>query len=267
MPKIDPTAKVHRAAELADDVVIGPYSLVDAHVRIGPGTVVESHCVVTGYTEIGRNNHLYPYAVLGTPPQDHTYRGEPTRLLIGDENRFREFVTINTGTIKGGGITIVGSHNFFMSCSHVAHDCVVGDRVALSNCALLAGHVKMEDGCVLSGHTAVHHFVTLGTVSMLGGLTGVLHDVPPYMTMLIEHRAPRGVNVVGMKRNGYSAEEIKSVQRAFRLFYRSKLPKDKVISDLESSGDVTRPVANLIAFIQRSESGKGGRFLETTRAE
>ena len=267
MPRIDPTAKVHRAAEIADDVVVGPYSVVDEHVRIGAGTVVDSHCVITGRTEIGVENHIFPHAVIGTPPQDHTYAGEPTRLLVGDRNQIREFVTMNTGTVKGGGVTAIGSDNMFMACSHVAHDCILGDRIIIANCALLAGHVKIEDGCVLSGHTAVHHFVTMGTISMIGGLTGAAHDVPPYMMMLIDHRVPRGVNVIGMKRNGYTDEEIRSVQRAFRILFRTRKTRADAMAELEASGDITRPVANVIAFLKRSEVGKLGRFLETTRQE
>lgn len=265
MARIDPTARVHQAAVIADDVVIGPYSIIGEHVRIGPATVIESHCVIAGRTEIGRSNHIHHHVSLGTPPQDHSYRGEPTRLLIGDENHIREFVTINTGTIKGGGITIVGNQNMLMACSHVAHDCLVGDRTVIANCALLAGHVKVEDGCVLSGLVAVHHFVTLGTISMIGGLTGAAHDVPPYMMMLTDHRTPRGVNVVGMKRNGYSDSEIKSVRRAFRLLYRGKITRHEAIRELENSGHMTRPVTRLVAFLKRVELGQAGRFLETTR--
>jgi len=267
MPKIHSTAIVHQRAELADDVVIGPYSVVEEFVRIGAGTIVDSHTVITGNTELGKNNHVYSYASIGTPPQDYSYRGEPTRLLIGDGNHIREFVTINTGTMKGGGITIVGNDNLLMACSHVAHDCAVGDRCTIANCALLAGHVKVEDGCVLSGHVAVHHFVTIGTLSMIGGLTGVGRDVPPYMMMLLEHREPRGVNVVGMQRNGYSAEDIRSVRDAFRKLYRSKLSQMNAIKEIEESGEVTEPVANLIAFMRRSAAGKLGRFLEITRGQ
>ena len=265
MPQIHPTAVVDRKAEIADDVAIGPYCVVDGSVRVGAGTVLDSHVILTGHTELGRNNRLYASASIGTPPQDHSHRGEATRLLIGDGNRFREFVTVNTGTIKGGGITIIGNDNLFMACSHVAHDCVVGDRCTIANCALLAGHVKLEDGCILSGHTAVHHFVTLGALSMLGGLTGVTHDVPPYMMMLIEHRIPRGVNVVGMQRAGYSEDEIKSVQRAFRTLYRSKLSYEEAAREIENAGNITAPVANLLTFIARSRVGRLGRYLEVTR--
>lgn len=267
MPNIDSTARVHPHAEIAEDAVIGPYVVIGEHVRIGPGTVIESHCVVTGHTELGARNHLSPFCSIGTPPQDHTYRGEPTRLLIGDGNHVREFVTMNTGTIKGGGITIVGSNNLFMACSHVAHDCMVGDRVVMANCALLAGHVKVEDGVILSGNSAVHHFVTLGANCMIGGLTGVSHDVPPYMMMLGDHHVPRAVNVVGMQRNGFSEDEIASVQKAFRLIYRSNKSKDDVEKELRDQGLLTNPAQRFLDALRRAEKGKMGRHLEVTRME
>lgn len=267
MPKIDSTAKVHPQAELADDVVVGPFAVVDRHVRIGAGTRVDAHCVVTGHTELGRHNHVYPFAAVGTDPQDHTYRGEATRLVIGDHNEIRECVTVNTGTIKGGGVTIVGSHNLLMACAHVAHDCILGDRIVMANCTLLAGHVKVEDGVIFSGHVAIHHFVSLGSVCMVGGLTGVTHDVPPFMMMVTDHRTPRGVNVIGMGRNGYSRDEIRSVQHAFRLVYRAKMSAEEAAKELEAADKTTAPVRRFLAFLARSESGAVGRFLETTRLE
>jgi len=267
MPKVDVAAKVHPDAELADDVVVGPFTVIDEFVRVGAGTVIGSHCVLTGHTELGRNNRVLNHVSLGTPPQDLSYRGEPTRLLIGDGNTFREFVTVNTGTVKGGAITTIGNQCLFMACSHVAHDCCVGDRVIMANCALLAGHVKVENGCVLSGLTAVHHFVTLGAASMIGGLTGATKDVPPFMMMLVDHHAPRAVNVVGMKRNGYSDAEIESVQRAFRLLYRSKHSRAEIPKILEDNGMMTRATRSLLDFVARSELGKLGRYLECTRQE
>ena len=267
MPRIDSTARVSPRAEIADDVVIGPYCVIDEHVRIGAGTVVDAHCVITGNTEIGEKNHFFPFSSIGTPPQDLTYRGEPTRLLIGNENSFREFVTVNTGTVKGGGITMIGDQNLLMACSHVAHDCVLGDRIVMDNCALLAGHVKVEDAAILSGHAAVHQFVTLGTISMIGGLSGATHDVPPYMIMLGDHHAPRAVNVVGMKRNGFSDDEINSVQKAFRLIYRAGKSKDEAEKELSGDGMLTAPVKYLLDFMRRSELGRLGRYLEMTRME
>jgi UDP-N-acetylglucosamine acyltransferase len=267
VPAIDPSAKVHPNAQLADDVVIGPFTVVGEHVRIGAGTAVDSHCVITGHTEIGARNHIFPFASVGTAPQDVSYRGEPTRLLIGDGNQIREFVTINTGTIKGGGITIIGNGNLIMACAHVAHDCLIGDRVQMANCALLAGHVKIENGAILSGHVAIHHFVTIGSVCMMGGLTGVTHDIPPYMIMLGDHRTPKAVNIIGMKRNGFSNDEIESIQRAFRMVYRSGLGKDEIAKQLADQGLLTAAAKNFLDFIRRAESGKMGRYLETTRME
>ena len=265
MPTINATAKVHRNAIIADDVTIGPFTVVDQHVRIGPGTVIESHCIITGRTEIGAGNHIFSHAAIGTPPQDHTYDGEPTRLLIGDRNHIREFVSINTGTVKGGGITIIGSDNLLMACSHVAHDCLLGDRINIANSALLAGHVKVGDGCILSGATAIHHFVTLGELCMIGGLTGAGHDIPPYMIMLLDIRRPRAINKVGMERNGFTSDEISSVQRAFRLIYRSKLSREEVVTELENLGQMTRPVVRILEFMERASSGRMGRHLEITR--
>ncbi len=267
MPQIDPTAKVHPGAQLGEEVVVGPFAVIGEHVRIGAGSVIGAHSVVTGYTEMGCENHIYPFAAIGTDPQDHTYRGEPTRVLMGDRNHVREYVTINTGTVKGGGITILGDDNLLMACSHIAHDCVLGDRVVMANCCLLAGHVKVEDGVILSGHVAIHHFVTLGSVCMIGGLTGITHDVPPFMMMVIDHRTPRGVNVVGMKRNGYGSDEIRSVQHAFRLVYRSKLNSKEAGAELEKQDRVTPPVQRFLESLGRAELGKLGRYLETTRQE
>jgi UDP-N-acetylglucosamine acyltransferase len=267
MPQVDSTAKIHPKAELADDAIIGPFTVIGEHVRIGPGTRVDGHCVIDGHTEIGARNQIFPFCAIGTAPQDHTYRGEPTRVLIGDDNLIREYVTINSGTIKGGSITIVGNSGIFMACCHIAHDCLVGDHVVMANGSLLAGHVKVEDGVILSGHSAVHHFVTLGSVCMVGGLTGITHDVPPYMMMVIDHRTPRGVNVIGMGRNGYAREDVRSVQRAFRMVYRSDKSAREARAELESEGELTAPVRNFLDSVARSELGKNGRYLETTRVE
>jgi UDP-N-acetylglucosamine acyltransferase len=267
MPQIDPSAKVDPRAELADDVVVGAYTLIEGPVRVGAGTHIDAHCVIRGHTDIGERNRIYPFTVLGTSPQDHTYKGEPTKILIGDDNVFREYVTVNVGTLKGGGITVIGDHNMFMASSHVAHDCILGDRVVMSNGALLAGHVKVEDGVIFSGHCAVHHFVTLGAVCMVGGLTGVTRDVPPFMMMVGDHRVPRGVNVVGMSRNGYTRDEVRSIQRAFRMVYRSELSAREARAELEASGGLTAPVRKFLDFVARSELGTNGRYLETTRKE
>jgi len=263
--RFDSTAKVHPSAEIADDVAVGAFAVIGPHVRIGAGAVIGSHVVIEGHTELGRRNRVYPHAVIGTAPQDHTYRDEPTRVLIGDDNRIREFVTIHRGTVKGGGITVIGNENMFMACSHVGHDCVIGDRNVLSNNALLAGHVRLENGCILSGSTAVHQFVTLGSLAMIAGLTGTVRDVPPFMTMMTDPARPKGVNVIGMQRAGYTDTEIKSVQRAFRTLYRTDLSREKAVETILASDEPTRPVRKLADFVRRTEMGKLGRFLEYTR--
>ena len=265
MSRFDSTARVHPSAEIADDVAVGAFAVIGKRVRIGAGSVIGSHVVIEGHTELGRRNRVYPHAVIGTAPQDHTYRDEPTRVVIGDDNHIREFVTVHRGTIKGGGVTIVGDRNMFMACSHVGHDCVLGDDNILSNNALLAGHVRLENSCILSGNTAVHQFVTLGTLAMIAGLSGTVRDVPPFMTMMTDPARPKGVNVIGMQRAGYTDEEIKSVQRAFRALYRTDLSREKAVEEILASGRTTRPVRELTDFVLRTEMGKLGRFLEYTR--
>jgi len=267
MPRIDPTARIHPRAELAEDVVVGPYCVVGEHVRIGAGTVLDAHVVVAGHTELGCHNHLHPFASIGTPPQDHSYRNEPTRLLVGDHNEFREGVTVNTGTVKGGGITVLGNHNLLMSCSHVGHDCILTDHVTMANCCLLAGHVKIEQGVILSGHIGIHQFVTLGEVCMIGALTGITHDVPPFMMMLTDHRTPRGVNIIGMRRNGYSDDDIRAVQHAYRLVYRSSMNATQAAAELAKEITITPAVQKFLDAVTRAEVGKLGRFLETTRVQ
>lgn len=266
MPQIDPSSRVDPKAELAGDVVIGPFTSVGPHVRIGAGTVVQGHCAITGRTEIGRNNKIFPFATIGTPPQDLSFRGEPTRLVIGDANTVRECVTINCGTMKGGGVTIVGNQNLIMACAHVAHDCLLGDRIVMANCVLLAGHVKVEDGVIFSGSVGVHHFVTLGAMCMVGGLTAVTRDVPPYM-MVQGDDIPRTVNIIGLKRNGFSDHDVESVQRAFRLLYRSKTARADVPKKLEELGMLTPAAKNVLEAVRRAETGKLGRYLEATRQE
>lgn len=267
MPKIDSTARVPSTAEIANDVVIGPNCVIGEFVQIGAGTVVDANSVITGNTEIGKNNHFFPFSSIGTPPQDLTYRNEPTRLLIGDGNSFREFVTVNTGTVKGGGITIIGNNNLIMACAHVAHDCHLGDNIIMDNCVLLAGHVKVDDRAIVAGHSGVHQFVTIGTMSMIGGLTGITRDVPPYMIVEGENQTPRMVNVIGMKRGGHTDEEVNSVQRAFRLIYRGGKSKDDAEKELSDEGMLTAPVQHLLDSLRKSEMVRLGRYLEITRME
>jgi UDP-N-acetylglucosamine acyltransferase len=262
---IHKTAEVHPRAEVADDVTIGAFCVVGEHVRIGAGTVVGNRVTLTGNATIGRRNRICDGAVLGTPPQDTQYRGEPTALLIGDDNCIREFVTINVGTLKGGAVTIIGSRNYLMACSHVAHDCVLGDDIIMANSVLLGGHVKVESGCFFSGNAGVHHYGRIGRLAFVGASTGVTQDLAPYM-MADGHRAfPRGVNVVGLKRHGFGADRINAVQEAFRHIYRSRHSVKTAVAEMSQRSDLTPDVAYLIEFLQQSGLDKNGRYLETSR--
>ena len=266
MPKIDSTARVHPKAELADDVVVGPYAIIGEHVRIGPGTIVESHCVLDGHTELGTANHLYPFASVGLPPQDLTYRGEPTRLLIGDRNHIREFATLNTGTVKGGGITIVGNDNYLMACCHVAHDCQVGDHIVIANGTLLGGHVHIHDHAWLSGVVGIHHFATIGSYAFVAGMSAVRHDVPPYMLVEGYPAKPRCINTVGLKRNNFPPHVIQSLSEAHRLLYRAKVGLDNAWEILRNNGQLVPQVNHLLSFVQGQHEGMHGRGRERRRA-
>jgi len=262
---IDRTAKVHRKAEIADDVEIGAYTVVGPDVRIGEGTRIGHHVTIEGLTEIGRNNTIYHGAVLGTAPQSLHYDGGPTRLLIGDDNTIREYVTMNTGTEGGGGITIVGNHNYLMACSHVAHDCVLEDNIVMANAVLLAGHTKVERCVNISGAAAVHHFVTIGEMSFVGGLSRIMQDVPPYMMLDGPTPLPRRVNVVGLRRHGVSEESIAAIEEAFRIIYRSRLSRLQALKKIEAEVQMTEEVRHLADFLRKTEQRKKGRYLEAYR--
>ena len=264
---IHPTALVGSKAELAEDVSVGAYSIIEDGVRIGAATVIGNRVSIMGNTELGRRNRVWDGAVLGAPPQDHNHKGEPTRLLIGDDNDIRECVTLNTGTVKGGGATIVGDRNFLMACSHVAHDCCLEDDVTLVNGALLGGHVKVEQYAVLSGNAGVHHYARIGRLAFVGGSTGVTQDVPPFM-MVDGHRAyPRRVNVVGLKRAGMTSERIEAIMDAFRRLYRSRRSLRIVVAEMSERDDLTPDVLYLVEFLRQSGLNKKGRYLESMRPD
>ena len=265
--QIHETSQVHPKAELADDVSVGAYCVIGEHVRIGPGNVIGNRVTIVGQTTIGARNRIYDGAVLGTGPQDLHYRDEPTCLVVGDGNNIRECVTANTGTLKGGGVTIVGNRNYLMACSHVAHDCVLEDDIIMANCVLLGGHVKVECGVFLSGGAAVHLYARIGRLAFIGGSTGVAQDIPPFM-MADGHRAfPRRVNVVGLKRHGFDADRLAAVQDAFRLLYRSRSGRGGVLKEMSARKDLTPDVAYLVEFLQQSSLDKSGRYLESARAD
>jgi UDP-N-acetylglucosamine acyltransferase len=259
MSKIHPTAIVETGAELADDVEIGPYSIVGAHVVIGAGTVVGSHSVIEGHTTLGAANRIGHYASIGGRPQDMKYQGEPTRLVIGDRNTIREFTTIHTGTIQDGGVTTVGDDNWIMAYVHVAHDCRVGSHVILSNNAQMAGHVTVGDWAIVGAMSGVHQFVKIGDHAMLGGASAVVQDVPPFVMAAGNKAEPHGINVEGLRRRGFSADSISALRTAYRLLYKNGLSLEDAKAQLaelaSAGGDGDEHVRKLIAFIETSQRG------------
>ncbi len=219
MATIHPTAVIADGANIASDVLIGPYCVIDADVMIGAGTVLKSHVVVTGHTSIGKNCTIYPFASLGSAPQDLKFKGEASKLTIGDNNMIREHVTMNPGTEGGGLMTSVGSHCLFMVGSHVAHDCRVGDRVIMANNATLGGHVEVGDFAIIGGLAAVHQWVRIGPHAIIGGMSGVEHDVIPYGSVMGERANLAGLNLVGLKRQGFDRETIHGLRNAYKMLF------------------------------------------------
>jgi UDP-N-acetylglucosamine acyltransferase len=220
MARIHPTALVDPAAELADDVEIGPYCVIGPKVKLGPGTVLEAHVVVGGRTTIGRKNRFFPFCAIGGVPQDKKYGGEDTALFIGDDNTVRESCTFSLGTAQGGGATRIGSDNWIMASVHVAHDCSVGDHTILANNVTLAGHVTLGDWAIIGGLSGVHQFCSVGAHVMAGGGSIILRDIPPYVICNGNPCAPHGINSEGLKRRGFDADTISLLRRAYRLVYR-----------------------------------------------
>ena len=262
--KIHPTAVIAPGAELGRDVAIGPYAVIGASVRIGDGTVVGPQVVIDGVTTIGRENRFLGQANIGGAPQDLSYEDEPTQLVLGDRNTVREFVTINRGTIKGGGVTRVGSDCLFMACSHVAHDCEIGDGVQLGNNVLLAGHIAVGRNAIVSGAAAVHQFVTIGRNAYVSGLTRVLQDVPPFMILGGQPARVRKLNVIGLERAGLPLEEIQELRQAFRRLFRGDQTRSRALAKAEQEfkGGL---VGELILALRNTELGLKGRYRETLR--
>ncbi|HWI41346.1 MAG TPA: acyl-ACP--UDP-N-acetylglucosamine O-acyltransferase [Verrucomicrobiae bacterium] len=254
---IHPSAVVHPAARIAEGVEIGPFAVIGEHVSIGKGTVIGPHAVVEGWTEIGEENRIFQLASVGAIPQDLKYRGEPTRLKIGDRNTIREFATLHLGTVTGRNETTVGSGNLFMAYSHVAHDCVIGDNVVMANSATLAGHVTIEDNVILGGLCAVHQFTRVGAHAMVGGGTLVSNDIPPYMIATGEGRETRlrGLNLIGLKRRGFSDETIADLKKAYKILVLSKLRLPEALERIRTELPASPELNRLVAFIESSERG------------
>ncbi len=248
---IHPTAIVDSRAKLADKVSIGPYTLIGPDVEIGEGTTIGSHNVINGITKIGRGNRIYHFCTIGEENQDKKYKGEPTRLEIGDGNTIREFCSLHRGTVQEGGLTRVGHDNWIMAYCHIAHDCLIGDHTVFANNATLAGHVEIGDWAVLGGFTGVHQFVKVGAHVMAGVSSVVLQDVPPYVTIAGNPGAAHGINAVGLKRRGFGAEAIAGIKRAYRTFYRSGLSLAEARAELEKQAAEVPEVRAFAEFVAR----------------
>jgi len=256
---------IHPAAEIDDHVQIGPFCVIGPHVRIGRGTKLHNNVTLMGHVSLGEYNELYPGVVIGGAPQDITYHGAPTRVEIGDHNIIRECVTINRGTEKDCGVTRIGNHNFLMACCHVAHDCVVGNHVIITNGVLLGGHVHIHDHAILSGGVAVHHYATVGCYAFVGGLSAVRADVPPYMLSEGHPARPRCVNIVALRRHNFPSKVISCLAEAHRLLYRAKVGLDNAREILRSKGQLVAEVEHLLAFLAQQHTGRHGRAREQLR--
>jgi UDP-N-acetylglucosamine acyltransferase len=256
MSEIDSRAQVSSSARIGCNSRIGAYAVVGDEVELGDGCTLEHHSVVHGPTRLGRENHVYPFAVVGGDPQDLTYKGERVSLEVGDANEFREFCTVNRGTLKGGGVTRVGSHNLIMSYAHIGHDSQVGDYTVFVNGATLAGHVTVEDYATIGNFSPVHQFCRVGRHAYVGAHTVITQDVLPF-SKVVSPRETRcyGTNTIGLQRQGFSPERIEFIEDAYRLLLRSKLNTTQAVEEMRGTLSHSEDVLNLIRFIESAERG------------
>lgn len=254
--KVHPTAIVHPLAKLSEGVEVGPYSIIGENVSIGAGTKVLSHVVIEGWTTIGERNTIFPFSVIGAVPQDLKYKGEKTEVIIGNDNVIRESVTINLGTVQGGGITKIGNGNLLMAYVHLGHDCIVGNHVILANSVGLAGHAIVDDYAIIGGQSGVAQFVRVGAHTYMGGQSGIEKNIPPYCIALGGRPITvKGANIVGLRRKGFSAETITKINEAIKLWTRTDVQKEQCLLEIESQyGDVPE-IKNFTDFIRHSDSG------------
>jgi UDP-N-acetylglucosamine acyltransferase len=252
---IDASAIVSAQARLADDVEVGPFAVIGADVVIGPRCWIGPHVVINGQTTIGADNKIFQFASIGAAPQDKKYGGGPTRLVIGERNVFREFCTINRGASPDHGLTRIGDDNLFMAYTHVAHDCTLGNNIVMVNYAGLAGHVELGDWVILSGYTGVHQFCKIGAHAFTAALSGVTRDVPPYITAVGQPAVPHSINSEGLKRRGFSPEQIRNLRHAYRILYRSDLQLSVAVqqlAELATAQPELKPLLDFIAVSERS---------------
>jgi UDP-N-acetylglucosamine acyltransferase len=253
---IHPTAIVDPGANLHPTCSIGPYCTIGPNVELGERCQLTSHVAMEGPSTIGAHNQFFPFCSVGLAPQDISYTGQPTRLEIGDHNVIREFATINRGTVKGGGLTRIGSHTLIMAYAHVAHDCVIGDHVILANAATLGGHVIVEEWATVGALCPVHHFVRIGAHSFVGGGTTITRDVLPFSkTAAARDTHAYGLNAVGLERRGFSKERIRKIHHAFKILLASKLNTSQALEKLKVESDRGEDIDMLIRFVEESERG------------
>jgi UDP-N-acetylglucosamine acyltransferase len=250
MTRVHASAIVGEGAELDEDVEIGPYCIIGDQVKIGAGTRLLSHVVIQGVTELGENNIVYPFAALGGPPQHTAYNGEPTRLVIGDRNVIREQVTMHIGTPSGRAVTTVGSDGFFMGSSHVGHDCTVGDNVTLAHGATLGGHARISDSVILGGLCAVHQNCRVGRFAFVGGCAAVAKDVIPYGSAWGNHAHLEGLNLIGLKRQGFSREVVNDLRTAYRMLFAEEGTFQERVEDVARAFADSERVREIVDFIQ-----------------
>jgi UDP-N-acetylglucosamine acyltransferase len=251
---IHSTAVIHPKAQIGADCEIGPYCVIGEHVALGAGCRLHSHVVIDGQTTLGQGNEVFPFASLGLKTQDLKWKGGLTRTQIGDQNTFREYVTIHSAT-EDGGVTTVGSHNHILAYSHIAHNVVLGNHVIMSNVATLAGHVTVEDHAVVGGLAAVHQFCRIGTMSIIGGCSKVVQDVPPFMLADGNPAVTRTINKVGMERNGVSEEAQSALKQAYKILFREGLTISNALARIEAELPLLPEVRHLLEFARKSERG------------
>lgn len=254
MSLIHPTAIIDPSAVIADDVEIGPYSIIGPDVEIGSGTWIGPHVVIARLTTIGKGNKIYQFSSVGEDCQDKKYAGEPTRLIIGDNNVIREGCSLHRGTVQDNGVTIIGNNNLLMTCVHIAHDCIIGDNTIIASDAAIAGHVKIDDWAIVGGASAVHQFCHIGAHAMCGGSTYVSKDVPAYLMVTGNPAQAHGMNVEGLKRRGFSPESISDLRKAYKTVYRKGLRLDSALAEVEA-GDVSPELQVFVDSLKASTRG------------
>ncbi len=252
---IDPKAVVDLKAEIADDVTIGPFSVIGPEVQIDSGSVIGPHVVINGSTSIGKENQIYQFTSIGEQPQDQKYADEDTRLEIGDRNIIREFSTMHRGTLQDHGLTFIGNDNLFMAYTHVAHDCIIGNNVIMANGASIAGHVHLGDHAILGGFTLVHQFTQIGAYSFSQMGSAITQDIPPFVMVGGHPTRPHGINSVGMERNGISPEVVRQIRKAYKILYKSNRLLEDAIEEMEDLAGESKELSDMVSFLRNVKRG------------